>query len=316
MGVSLFICLSGRPRLFRCFVIEGIRISEKSSMKLRWSSRSLSHAQRNCHFVLGMTILVASCVCAKAERLPQIVVERMTPSGGVICLYDPKEKSWKEVVRGSDPALSVDGQYLAYTHYAAKRASHDRYVRILDLETKKLTPIQEWKNTGNQYRARWAQDGTGIYFNIFAADASGSWNWATGFLKYPDLAFTRIQDEGGSSFPTAISRDGKYRLITEAAEGYPPLAFDTPTAVFLEDITTKAKVRITPKNFWVPSPAQWLGTTGEILIPGVWHEDYGKVGTHYIYRIKPNERDWAIADKQTWIRNRFTEGFQVSASNE
>ena len=246
----------------------------------------------------------------------QLAVEKMTATGGVISITADDGKTWREVARGSDPALSPNGRSLAYTYYAEKEMSHERFIRIVDLENGRQTEPQKWHDSVQQYGAAWADNNT-VYFNLFIfAKESDSWDWTTGKLSVPDMSFSRVRDGRPLSSLTTLSPNGRFRLTTETVQGEPPLDHDTPSALFIEDIQTHSKVRLTPKNLWIPGSAQWVGNE-EIVFPGLWHEEYGKKGGRtWIYRIKPSDRDWAAAERKDFERVRLVEGFQVSTAKK
>jgi len=259
-------------------------------------------------------VCIASCM---AQSIPaQFAVEKMTAKGGVISTTSDDGKTWTEVARGSDPALSPNGKLLAYTYYSHKGTSHERYIRIIDLKSGSHTEPQKWNESVQQYGAGWAGDDT-LYFNLFIfAKESDSWEWTTGRLSVPDMMFSRVRDGRPPSASTTLSPNARFRLTTETVQGDPPLDHDTPSALFIEDIQTRSKVRITPKNLWIPSGARWVNDQ-EIVFPGLWHEDYGKKGGQtWIYRLKPSARDWAAADRRDFEKLRFVEGFQVSTAKQ
>jgi len=240
----------------------------------------------------------------------------MTAKGGVISTTSDDGRTWKDVARGSDPALSPNGKHLAYTYYSQRGSSHERYIRIIDLESGSQTEPHKWQDSVQQFGAGWAGDDT-VYFNLFIfAKESDSWDWTTGRLSVPDMSFSRVRDGRPPDSPSALSPNGRFRLTVETVQGDPQLAHDMPSALFLEDIQTHSKVRLTPKNLWIPSVAEWVSDQ-EIVLPGLWHEDYGKKGGQtWIYRLKPSARDWAVAERKEFEKARFVEGFQISTSKQ
>jgi hypothetical protein len=239
-----------------------------------------------------------------------VAIARWTESGGET-YYSRNGSPWRLVANGMDPALSPNGRLLAFTHCEPRGASHDRFVRVVDVDTDAMTPLLHHEGAMQEYGAQWAADGRAVFFKLFIGD-----EWIVGRLSYPEMGYTRIEDAPFAVYQPGLSADGRYELTVEPVATDAPLAHDEPTALFLLEHPGSKRSRITPSDLWVAQGACWLGATRELLVAGAWRKGADVLGPTEVFRIDPFDRPWATTPKSAWSAKRVFEGSQVSCSRE
>jgi len=79
-----------------------------------------------------------------------------------IIIYNTQTKKETSLKKGYDPAISPDGEKIAYTDYNKKLKRH---VEVMNLHTKKTKRLNV--NNKNYWGAQWSLDNTHLAFNIF-----------------------------------------------------------------------------------------------------------------------------------------------------
>ena len=107
---------------------------------------------------------------------------------------------------GTDPSISPDGTMLAYTAYSAKG---DRSVEIINLSTKKRTPLHT--NCNNCYEPVWSPNGQYIAYSAFINK-----NWAIAIIDKDNknmVIITRDLPSTSGYYSPAFSADSKKIIL-------------------------------------------------------------------------------------------------------
>lgn len=120
-----------------------------------------------------------------------------------IRLFDFSTGETKSLINGSDPCISPDGEWVAYTESPTQGKDHSRIIRLINTtnSTKKDFGIDD----KNHYGAIWSPTGEYLAFNIMKN------NWHIGLIKPDgsDFKIISIGSEIGLFGPT-WSQDGKF----------------------------------------------------------------------------------------------------------
>lgn len=138
----------------------------------------------------------------------------------------------KPVAEGYDPAISPDGQRIAYTQYDE---AGNRRIAIVDIATRK-SYLVEGIPGDNNYGPVWSPDGKDLYFNHFLDS---------------DWTLARVQSEGGGfqivypgSVSFAVFPDGKKLLCNDMSKFF-ILTLDQGKAGARTDLPVDAKYEST-----------------------------------------------------------------------
>lgn len=126
----------------------------------------------------------------------------------VLRLLNNKELCFKD---GYDPAISPDGQRLAYTKSVNSGNDFIRYIVVVDLDSKIETKLNV--NNSNYFGASWSPDNSYIAFSIYL-----NYNWQIGYIKSDnsELSIITANSDLGLFQPTWTS-DSKY-IVTHNME--------------------------------------------------------------------------------------------------
>jgi len=122
---------------------------------------------------------------------------------GIIFVKNFQKNIVDTLFEGFNPALSPDGQYIAFTDYSGSK----RHVTLYDFNTKKRIPINIPND--NNYGPTWSPDGKLIAFNIYYNN-----NWYIAVSNKENTIFKIITDKikKGTYSPSWIS-DSKKILV-------------------------------------------------------------------------------------------------------
>lgn len=105
---------------------------------------------------------------------------------------------------GFDPAISPDGNKLAYTKSKDFEEGFIRYIVVVDLKTNQETKLNV--NNDNYYGASWSPDNSLIAFNIFVEN-----NWSVGLINSDNTGFKLIKANSDMGlFEPTWSSDSKH----------------------------------------------------------------------------------------------------------
>jgi TolB protein len=162
---------------------------------------------------LFVSILLVSCNNQSNENSSQNIsnseveakdTRKMAYQNGEnIGIYDFSTGATKDLVKGYDPCISPDGEWLAYTESIKKGSDYKRVVSLISVENseRKSLDIKD----DNHYGAIWSPDGEFLVFSIMKK------NWQLGLIKPDKSGFRILQvaDDIGLYSPT-WSHDGKH----------------------------------------------------------------------------------------------------------
>jgi len=247
-------------------------------------------------------------------------------------LADPQSPV-RKLVEGTDPAISPDGKEVAFTK---SDPEGNRRIAIVDVATAKVRLVAGIPGQ-NEFMPAWSVDGKRLSFHHFAesdwelaqvdpaegtfqillkegdrsAGAYGVFPNGNGWLCHDLDSFFLLKPGGirevpnstdvrGLSMPSRIdvAPDCK-RALFEASveEDMGPDDEGPPTAIFLIDLATGERTRITPKGLNALYPS-WLPGTEEFLFAGF---DV-KAMEDTIYRMKaaPGETPVLVRKNASW----------------
>ncbi len=162
-----------------------------------------------------------------------------------ICIMKFDDKRVDSIIVGSDPALSADGKYVAYTDYSNDK----RHVTMLNLTSKQNTPVNI--SNDNNYGPVWSPDSKLLALSVFK-----NRNWYIGVVNKENSIFKYITDKlTRGAFSPAWTGDSK-RLIVHDLD-----------KIFMFDLDGNVlktfSVREVAKNYSVSSSTRFTLTPDE-----------------------------------------------------
>lgn len=124
-------------------------------------------------------------------------------NGEFIYCYDFSTGVIKELVKGFDPCISPDGEWVAFTE--SKNSGND-FKRVINLVNVESSLIQNLEiKDDNHYGAIWSPDGKFIAFSIMKE------NWQLGLIKPDKTGFKVLELASDKSlYSPTWSRDGEF----------------------------------------------------------------------------------------------------------
>ncbi len=168
-----------------------------------------------------------------------------------ISTYNIKNNNINQIIKGSDPCISPDGKYIAYTS-ATYEKDFTRVIKIIDIETLKTTKLNIKNN--NHYGAIWSPSSKYIAFNILTD------GWSIGIINIEssEVVILKTDSKTGVFAPT-WNKDSNYIFAHDLRKIY---KFNLNGEV----IETHDLKKLFGKNMWFSSSSRFFFTSNENII--------------------------------------------------
>jgi len=124
-------------------------------------------------------------------------------NGEFIYCYDFSTGETKELVKGVDPCISPDGEWVAFTESKNSGNNFKRVINLINIESSIIQNLEI--KDDNHYGAIWSPDGEFIAFSIMKE------NWQLGLIKPDKTGFKVLELASDKSlYSPTWSRDGKF----------------------------------------------------------------------------------------------------------
>lgn len=153
----------------------------------------------------GLRAALCAClVLAVATAAFAAPVAVVFSKDGAVYLTDSDGKKPMKLAKGSDPEVSPDGRFVAFTAPSGKDGG-GRRIAVAETASKKATILEKIPGE-NSYGPRWSPDGKSLLFNHWD-EQSG--DWVFGMATLSDGSFRVLAPERKGIFSPFWSADGK-----------------------------------------------------------------------------------------------------------